>query len=380
MYSWGSNSSGQLGLGDYTSRQIPTKLQNLADIQQICCGDYFSMALSTSGTVYCWGSGESGQSEPDQTTPIVVETLMIQTKMIRSISAGARHAIAISDTGEVFSWGCGTEGQLGHLLGNEEDKNPLPTRVEIDIPVKQVFCGRENTFLVREHAPYIDVMPSTIVQDMKQLMKGVTPRNVTLVYGPIEIDVHKSVLVARSRTISKLETIPSRINLETFLRESVSLDQVQATLRAVVEIIYTNQTLFQNTVSQWLDVLQINTNTYTSDLKRIINDYESHDVRIEMNSELILYAHRDILSCRCELFRAMLSSQLKEKDGIVELGQDDFSTISDYEKMIQFIYTDDIDLVVDDRASVFSILKLADQFGLERLKQLCEKFIAQNVS
>jgi alpha-tubulin suppressor-like RCC1 family protein len=175
VYSWGSNSQGQLGHGDFISRMLPTKIEKFCEsVVQIRCGDYFSMALSSSGTVYCWGSGEYGQSgeaEATWTVPTVMETLMLQAKSISSISAGANHAIALSYSGDAYSWGCGTNGQLGHNIGSGEEISNLPSRVEVDFKVCEIFCGRENSFFIAEHAPYVDVMDSVMKQDMTNLLK-----------------------------------------------------------------------------------------------------------------------------------------------------------------------------------------------------------------
>jgi hypothetical protein len=389
VYSWGSNSRGQLGHGDFLARETPTKILQIKDpIVQIRCGDYFSMALSTSGTLWCWGSSEYGEcgEEESLTIPTIMETVMLQAKSISIIAAGSNHAAALSYSGDVYSWGCGYDGQLGHDVGSGEEKNLLPRIVETNLKFSDVYCGSNNTFFITEHAPYVDIQPSSMQSDMMLLMQGRVPFTTTLVYGPIEIDAHLSVVIARSRTLSKLSRT-SRINLEEVLGncfKDVKWDTIQSSLRKTVEIMYTGTSTYDTEldpfVVRWLNLLQINASTLALDMKRIINDYDTHDILIRMNDEIVLYAHKDILSARCDVFRAMLRSQLREsREGVIELTDED-GTITDYEKVIHYLYTDEESFTSDERASVFNILKISDLFGLERLKTICEKFIADNLS
>jgi alpha-tubulin suppressor-like RCC1 family protein len=69
LFSWGNNSYGQLGLGDYTDRSTPYELtlsgMNVNNIPSISCGAMHSasvMVLKTVGpTVMMWGNGKMGQ-------------------------------------------------------------------------------------------------------------------------------------------------------------------------------------------------------------------------------------------------------------------------------------------------------------------------------
>ena len=61
---FGGGSKGQLGLGDYHRRNVPTAVQGLKGYQvtQLVCGAYHSMvAIATIGRCYAWGSNRAGQ-------------------------------------------------------------------------------------------------------------------------------------------------------------------------------------------------------------------------------------------------------------------------------------------------------------------------------
>ena len=71
VWSWGRNSSGELGKGDLTDRSLASKVVGedgtgtLSNIVSIAAGgiesDAFSMAIAGDGTVYCWGANSHGQ-------------------------------------------------------------------------------------------------------------------------------------------------------------------------------------------------------------------------------------------------------------------------------------------------------------------------------
>ncbi len=63
VYTWGSNSVGQLGLGDQIDRHSPTLMDALwgLPVVQLAAGESHSLALTTSGHMFAWGSNHYGQ-------------------------------------------------------------------------------------------------------------------------------------------------------------------------------------------------------------------------------------------------------------------------------------------------------------------------------
>ena len=64
VFSWGSNSHGQLGLGnDCSSPDSPQRVKSLKGIPlaQVAAGGNHSFALSVTGTSFGWGSNSVGQ-------------------------------------------------------------------------------------------------------------------------------------------------------------------------------------------------------------------------------------------------------------------------------------------------------------------------------
>jgi alpha-tubulin suppressor-like RCC1 family protein len=61
MWSWGYNSSGQLGLGNITSYSSPKQIGALTSWLNVAGGYRFCTATQSNGTLWTWGSNNFGQ-------------------------------------------------------------------------------------------------------------------------------------------------------------------------------------------------------------------------------------------------------------------------------------------------------------------------------
>ena len=118
LWSWGNNSKGQLGLGNVTNYSSPKQVGALTTWLDVSCGNYAStLAIKTDGTLWSWGSNSSGELGLGDTTyrnsPVQVGALTTWSK----VSCGTQHSLATKTDGTLWSWGAnGGNGQLG--LGN----------------------------------------------------------------------------------------------------------------------------------------------------------------------------------------------------------------------------------------------------------------------
>ena len=60
LFSWGDNSSGQLGLGDTNDRYEPEKIGSKT-WQQVAAGYNHTLAIDSEGFLWGWGNNSSGQ-------------------------------------------------------------------------------------------------------------------------------------------------------------------------------------------------------------------------------------------------------------------------------------------------------------------------------
>ena len=143
LYTWGCNSEGQLGHGDCKDRFIPTKVKMLESepVFDVACGDEFMCVMAgNNGNIYTWGSNSCGQLGHGDMDVRLVPTKVQHINPVRSIAAGAAHMCALvlgENGGEVLhTWGGGSKGQLGHGTFNNV---LLPKLVNCDNLVENTY-------------------------------------------------------------------------------------------------------------------------------------------------------------------------------------------------------------------------------------------------
>ena len=132
LYSWGDNSTGQLGDGTNTSSGMSYALRKVimpADgtkFTRISAGFDFSLAMGTDGNLYSWGNNTYGQLGNNtlsyrQATPSKVN-LPTGVPKFTQISAGTNHSLALGSDGNLYSWGWNSDGELGIGSNNDIEK------------------------------------------------------------------------------------------------------------------------------------------------------------------------------------------------------------------------------------------------------------------
>jgi uncharacterized repeat protein (TIGR02543 family) len=145
VYTWGENSSGQLGNGTNVSQSYPLDISsnfNLEDDEEIIditSGGWHVLAMTSKGRVFTWGNNGVGQlgdgTTIDKSLPLDITNQfnLDNNDHIVSISSGNFISSAISSTGRIFMWGDNGYGQLGD--GTTVDKL-IPTDItsQFDLP------------------------------------------------------------------------------------------------------------------------------------------------------------------------------------------------------------------------------------------------------
>ncbi len=189
LYTWGLNTSGQLGSGSTDAAEGMVQLFE-SGVKKVSLGDLFGLALMEDGKVYGWGVNsalETGYEKEEEDTSVLLtpqlvtddvadistganhscilkkdgslwtcgSNLFSQTGVkgrpgngliriltgIRSVSAGSQHNFAVSNDGAVYAWGYGVSGQLG-----QESKERIEQPRETTFDYVSVFACYDNTF------------------------------------------------------------------------------------------------------------------------------------------------------------------------------------------------------------------------------------------
>ena len=125
LYTWGANASGQLGFGDYDSRNVPTRVGTASNWVDVIgtAGGGSAMALNSDGEVYTWGNPINGRlgRVVDAANPQYLPGRIEGNNWI-AIGAGNGHNLAMTEDMRIYSWGNNTDGQLGiGTMGGYED-------------------------------------------------------------------------------------------------------------------------------------------------------------------------------------------------------------------------------------------------------------------
>lgn len=112
LWAWGSNSSGQLGVGNTTNYTTPVQVGTATSWVKISTGNEFSAAIKSNGTLWMWGSNSFSQLG-DGTTVYKTTPTQIGTATWSNVYCGHSYVIAIKSDGTLWSWGSNGSLQLG---------------------------------------------------------------------------------------------------------------------------------------------------------------------------------------------------------------------------------------------------------------------------
>lgn len=155
------------GVDDWTQRilaepsiiYIPTPIPNFGDkyeirVTQVSCGISHIAFVTDQKTLYIFGSNMSGQLGLGTTPDITVPTKIPNFTNIIYVSCGYANTAFITDQGAIYVFGSGMNGVLG--LGDDETRD-IPTTVpELgkNSPVVDISCGEYNIYFLTRNLPF----------------------------------------------------------------------------------------------------------------------------------------------------------------------------------------------------------------------------------
>ena len=152
LWTWGLNTSGQLGIGVSTNRSSAVQVgtdTNWATAYTIGSKTY---GIKTNGTLWAWGSnlnGELGQNNfgalAARSSPVQIGTLT-WSNVARGTTSDSLHVVAIRTDGTLWSWGSNSVGQLGQ---NDLVSRSSPVQIGTRSDWVSATIGASNTMAVR---------------------------------------------------------------------------------------------------------------------------------------------------------------------------------------------------------------------------------------
>ncbi|XP_058093822.1 ultraviolet-B receptor UVR8 [Magnolia sinica] len=147
VYSFGSNSSGQLGHGTVEEEWRPRQIRSLQGIRiiQAAAGAGRTMLISEAGQVYAFGKDSFGETEYGVQgtkyvmTPQPVESL--KGIFVVQAAIGNFFTAVLSREGRVYTFSWGSDAKLGHQTEPNDQEPHLLLGPLANIPVVQIAAG-----------------------------------------------------------------------------------------------------------------------------------------------------------------------------------------------------------------------------------------------
>lgn len=155
LWSMGSNTCGELGVGDTKKRKVPTLIKGIK-VKKISCNTMRAYMIDEDNYVRTTGfntglSGVKPDCGPLLTKPIKVDKHVSREGKVvnvpikaKEISCGTSHNLLIDMDDNLWTFGVGGQGQLG--LGDLEDQI-YPKQVG-DFKVKHISCGTSHSIFI----------------------------------------------------------------------------------------------------------------------------------------------------------------------------------------------------------------------------------------
>lgn len=168
VYTWGDNTSGQLGLG-HSNPTVGVSLVSSGSLASVgaaptalvACGGSFTLALDVLGRVHAWGKNAVGQlgdgSITDRSVPVMVDRTSAKSSLfsatVVAVACGDQHCAALDSDGALHLWGGNGSGQLGdgtraqRLRAVRASARPGASSLS-GMALLGVSCGRLHTMAV----------------------------------------------------------------------------------------------------------------------------------------------------------------------------------------------------------------------------------------
>jgi alpha-tubulin suppressor-like RCC1 family protein len=149
---WGSNTYGQLGLGNTTDSPNPSVVDLGSGIKAkaIAAGGNHTCAILDNSSIKCWGYNASGQLGLGNTNSLGdagsemgdnLDTVDLGSGITATaIAAGGNHTCAIIDNSSIKCWGKNSSGQLG--LGSTDNLGDGGSEMGDDLDTVDLGSGR----------------------------------------------------------------------------------------------------------------------------------------------------------------------------------------------------------------------------------------------
>lgn len=149
LWAWGRNDYGYLGLGNYSTPNIPTQVGTNNNWLAVSSGLNHSLALKSDNTLWAWGRNAYGELGNNTTITSITPSQIGSENDWQYIDASYLSSKAIKFNGTLWCWGENSQGNLGD--GTSTNKL-IPTQIGIDSNWSGIFSGHAHTLALKTNS------------------------------------------------------------------------------------------------------------------------------------------------------------------------------------------------------------------------------------
>tara|TARA_R100001129_G_scaffold145288_1_gene106576 strand:- start:992 stop:2266 length:1275 start_codon:yes stop_codon:yes gene_type:complete len=148
LWSVGRGSQGQLGMNNTTIYSSPVQVGSLTNWRElaVCGGRYFMHSIKTDGTLWAWGTQTTGQLGDGSTTARSSPVQIGSVTTWVTVACGYSHTLAVKADGTLWAVGQNDNGQLGD--GSTTNRSSL-VQIGSLTNWKFVAAGDKNSLAVK---------------------------------------------------------------------------------------------------------------------------------------------------------------------------------------------------------------------------------------
>ena len=146
LWSFGNGGDwGRLGAGDITQLLVPTKISTSQDWREVSGSDFHNLAIKNNGTLWSWGNNSSGQLGNNSSITKYSPT-QIGNSQWKTVRAGTNHSVGIKIDGTLWAWGENEDASIGD--GTFVDRF-VPTLISSNTNWATVDCNLSRNIAVK---------------------------------------------------------------------------------------------------------------------------------------------------------------------------------------------------------------------------------------
>lgn len=218
LYSWGDNSYGQLGTGDFEDKDIPFEITDNLEFKedkqiiQISLGKDHSAILLNDGKVFTWGNNNYFQLgiEEVENNMEVNYPVAASVEKIKKIACGYDQTLFLNKEGLVFVCGNNKDSRL--MINNDTEKIKKPTHLQTPEKVKKVFASQYNAIITEKDDLFIWGLFCGDIIDFENYFEDTHNEDLSSKKGSSNYNVNKSQTKIRIETVGLGEDFLVAVN------------------------------------------------------------------------------------------------------------------------------------------------------------------------